>query len=178
MLLMVIPKYLTVFAVLTGVLFLKTKVGRLSCWMFMCSTTVLGTLKSYKYAQVGPRRYTAGEPLRGMLTKKDSTRRCGSLATCVVGGKSYYFHVIEFICCEYRGRDQELAFVTWLPTPRRPTPWTTQLLHNTPPPPFNPFVFLIDIIPARLLIETDANHHYHITRIDGVDDNPNQNPNP
>ena len=134
-----------------------------------CSTTVLGTLKSYKYAQVGSRKYTADEHLRGMLTKKGATRRCGSLGTCDVGGKSYYFHVIEFISCEYRGRDQELAFVTWLPTPTHPTPWRTQLSHNSPPPPFNPFVFLIDIIPARLLIETDANHHYHITRIDGVD---------
>ena len=111
----------------------------------------------YKYAEIGGKRFSAGEGLRAGV-------RCGSVFTLVRGGRSMY----GLIKCFYRVvcacQVTDFARVTWFPKPCYPDgdPLTVKIVlrgldvNNIPD---KHIVSLNDIQPSRICVEIDGTGH-------------------
>ena len=122
-------------------------------------------------AKIGGHRFTAGEPLRRF-------RRCGSVVTVVVGGRSRYGMVKRFVrvfCLCLRTYD--FAIVSWLPPPVYPDgdPLTVRIdvthmdVNNIRT--LN-VVSLNDIQPARVAVDLLDRPYLYMMRMEGVDTLP------
>ena len=118
-------------------------------------------------AKIGGKRFTAGEPLR-------RGRRCGSVITAVVGGRSMYGVVKRFVrifCVHLRVYD--FAVLSWLPAPVYPDADPLTVRIDVPHIDVNNIctssvVSLNDIQPCRVLVEIDRTSLY-MMRMEGID---------
>ena len=121
-------------------------------------------------ASIAGRKFTSGEKIQ-------SGSRCGSVVTSVVGGRSRYGVVTQFIrvvcpCCEIN----DFAIISWLPPPSYPDgdPLTVRIditdvdINNIGT---SDCISLRDIQPSRVLIELDSSHMY-VMRMEGLDTLP------
>ena len=126
---------------------------------------------SYQHAQasIGGNRFTAGEALL-------SGKRCGSVVTRVVSGRSVYGRATQFLrveCgCHHFG---EVAVVEWFPPPTYPDgdPLTVKIdlrgvdVNNVG---VVKVVSLLDIQPSRVLVDIDQHHDcMYMMRMEGLD---------
>ena len=124
---------------------------------------------SYQHAQasIGGNRFTAGEALL-------SGKRCGSVVTRVVSGRSVYGRVTQFLrvtcgCHHF----VEVAVVEWFPLPTYPDgdPLTVKIdlrgvdVNNVG---VGTVVSLFDIQPSRVLVDIDQ-HCMYMMRMEGLD---------
>ena len=129
---------------------------------------------SYQHAQasIGGHRFTAGEALL-------SGKRCGSVVTRVVSGRSVYGRVKQFlrVMCGCH-RFVEVAVVERFPLPTYPDgdPLTVKIdvcgvdVNNVG---VGTVVSLLDIQPSRVLVDIDQHHDcMYMMRMHGVDTMP------
>lgn len=127
---------------------------------------------AHSQATIGGKRFNAGERLlRG--------RRCGSVITAVIGGRSVYGIVKKFnrVFCSCR-RVHDFAVVTWFPRPTYPDgdPLTVKIelagvvdVNNINTVSV---IALNDIQPSRVLVEINTENHYmFVMRMEGLDRN-------
>jgi len=118
------------------------------------------------------KRFTAGERLR-------RGRRCSSVITAVVGGRSMYGVVKKFIrvCCVHLCY-RDFAILSWLPAPVYPDgdPLTVKIstlgidINNLRRVSVLP---LSSIQPSRVLVDIDRKHHcLFVMRVEGLDTLP------
>jgi len=138
---------------------------RLSC---DCSSTMC-TYYQHAQASIGGKKFTAGEKLL-------SGKRCGSVVTRVVGGRSVYGLVKQFLrvmcgCCQF----YDVAVVEWFSLPTYPDgdPLTVRIclsgvdVNNVG---VCSVVSLLDIQPSRVSVGIDQrNECMYMMRLDGVD---------
>ena len=126
---------------------------------------------AYQHAQasIGGKRFTGGERLL-------SGKRCGSVVTRVVSGRSIYGRVIQFLrvlcgCHTFH----EVAVVEWFPRPTYPDgdPLTVKIdlrgvdVNNVG---VRTVVSLLDIQPSRVCVGIDARDEcMYMMRMDGTD---------
>jgi len=128
------------------------------------------TVYRHSTGKIGGKSFTSGEKLL-------IGRRCGSVVTRVVGGRSVYGLIKQFyrVICEC-DTCTDFATVTWFPPPSYPDcdPLTIQIvtrgldINN-----INQIsvVSLNDIQPSRIGVEID-NNSMLMLRMDGTDTNP------
>ena len=130
------------------------------------------TVFVYKYAEIGGKRFNAGEELRVGV-------RCGSVFTLVRDGRSMYGLIKSFFRVQCGCRMfTDFAYVTWFPTPCYPDgdPLTVRIVLNgldINNIPDKHIVSLNDIQPSRILVEIDTDNDYmNMMRIEGTDTIP------
>lgn len=124
-------------------------------------------------ASVCGRRFTAGEPLSGVSRSGWRNKRCGSLVTTVVDGRSRYALVSHFIE-KSDGEGDRYAVVEWLPVPTypyHPNPLVVFLMDGDPVGVgLSCLLSLEDIEPTGICIERcEVDHGYYVYRMDGLD---------
>ena len=130
------------------------------------------TVYSHSKAVIGGKEFNAGEPLK-------SGRRCGSVVTCVVRGRSLYGLVKRFLCvvCQHH-RAHNFAVVTWFRNPVYPDgdPLTVRIpMNGVDVNNINQVsvVSLYDIQPCRVLVDIDRFHDcMYMMRKEGMDTSP------
>ena len=113
--------------------------------------------------------FTSGQSLSG-----DAYNTCGSVVTCMIGGRSWYGKVVRFfsVLCD---RNKNLyAYIQWMNTPDYPflgTPLVVRVKDDSPHPRQLPnVVSIFDIDPSRVIIERDdVERCYYMCRIEGYD---------
>ena len=126
-------------------------------------------------AVVMGRRFTAGEPLRGVRHSNWEARRCGSLITTVVKGKSRYGLVQHFIE-KPSLTDVKFAVVKWLPPASYPyaNPCVVFLRDGDVCDEFLPCLLsILDIDACGVCFERcDRLKGLYVCRTHGLDTNP------
>ena len=124
---------------------------------------------SHRIATVGGKRFSAGESLR-------VAKRCGSVVTTVVGGRSRYGLVKRFVRVLCRCPSMyDFAILTWFPYPVYPDrdPLTVRIDMNGVD--MNDIgivdvISLYDIQPSRVAVEIDIEHDsMYMMRLEGLD---------
>ena len=130
------------------------------------------TVYVHKYAEIGGKRFNAGETLRVGV-------RCGSVFTLVRDGRSMYGLIKSFFRVQCGCRMfTDFAYVTWFPTPCYPDgdPLTVRIVLNgldINNIPDKHIVSLNDIQPSRICAEIDTVHDCMIMmRMEGIDTMP------
>ena len=124
------------------------------------------------YASVLGTRFTAGEPLVGVRRAGWQTRRCGSVITTVIGGRSFYGLVKHFIE-RSNSTGGKFAVVEWLPTPSYPyanNPVVTCLCDGDVTDGLPAIVSILDIEPCGVGLERcNVESCWYVYRTHGLD---------
>ena len=117
-------------------------------------------------ADVLGRRFTAGEPLRGVHLPHYHNMRCGSVATAVIEGRSQYGLIERFISCScaYQER-RHYAVLKWFSTPEYPDgdPLLVRVDTRADPAAHLPRAIpLNDLDPSRVLFEQDGQYIFMV----------------
>ena len=120
-------------------------------------------------------KFVAGEPLAGVRRAGWSNRRCGSVITTIIGGRSYYGLVGEFIE-RVDGTGLKFAVVSWLPRPSYPypnNPTVVRLRDVDVCPGLPGCVSIFDIDPTSVGVSRcDEEGCLYVYRMRGVDPVP------
>ena len=114
--------------------------------------------------------FSAGQELHG----GGPGGRCGSLVTCVIGGRSIYGKVVKFFkrVCD-SDSNSLFAYVEWCARPEYPmngTPLIVRVRDNGPVCLAPPVVSIFDIDPSRVINDRDDREScYYMCRIEGLD---------
>ena len=128
-------------------------------WHARGSAVVLGTT------------FTAGEPLVGVRKKGWSTRRCSSLFTAVIGGRSRYGLIRKFIE-RADGSGSKFAVVKWLPIPSYPygNPLIVCIRDGDRIGDLHSLLDIECIDPCNVGVErSDIESCYYVYRFEGLD---------
>ena len=125
----------------------------------------MGNCQVHKHAIIGGVRFTAGEPLSGLRRVGWRQRRCGSVVTATINGRSVYGKVVRFCICVLRQGHRHFAQVEWMGVPQYPygSPLIVKIVDGTPVPDLSQFIELCDIDPARVIVErSDSESAWYI----------------
>ena len=126
---------------------------------------------AYPFASIGGVRFTAGESVEGVRKRTWSSRRCSSVFTAVIGGRSRYGVINKFIT-RTDGVGEEYAVVTWFPKPFYPyhTPLITCLRDMDPSNDLGCVMSIRDIDTCGVCISRcDDESCWYVYRLEGVD---------
>ena len=127
------------------------------------------SLVFYSKANICGVEFSAGQELNG-----GRSGRCGSLVTCVLGGRSIYGRVVKFFerVCDSNSNSL-FAYVEWCTMPEYPmdgTPLVVRVMDNGPVCLAPAVVSIFDIDPSRVINERDDSETcYYMCRIEGLD---------
>ena len=115
---------------------------------------------AYRTANVLGTRFTAAEPLTGVRRPQYQNRRCGSVITAVIYGRSQYGFVEHFITCSCAKVPRvHYAIVKWFAAPEYPDgdPLLVRVdMEATPADHLPRLLPLARIDPSRILTERDG----------------------
>ena len=135
--------------------FVKSQIG----WVERGVAVVLGV------------KFTAGEPLTGVRKKGWGTRRCSSVFTAVVGGRSRY-GLIRKLIERVDGSGNQFAVVSWLPIPTYPYghPLTVCIRDGDRVGDVHSLLDIECIDPCNVGVERCDNEScYYVYRLEGLD---------
>ena len=135
-------------------------------------TDVMGNCQEHKHAIIGGVRFTAGEPLSGLCRVGWRQRRCGSVVTATINGRSVYGKLVRFCICALIQGHRHFAQVQWLGVPQYPygSPLIVKIGDDTPVPDLSQFIELCDIDPTRVIVErSDSESAWYMMRMKGID---------
>ena len=122
-------------------------------------------------AVVGGVKFTAGEPLTGVRRRGWANRRCSSVFTAVVGGRSRY-GIIRKLIGRVDGSGRQFAVVEWLPVPTYPyhTPLIVCIRDGDRVGDLPILLDLDSIDPCNVCVEgSEVESCHYMYRLEGLD---------